>query len=138
MEEFKAELLDIGQGGSPIPALEGEYEFNAFDELSVHAAVKGIADRLQSFSEAARRFLNCSGEANQRRGGQQRRRRLRRRCEQRLEKLRGHSIDEARQFVKSVTLDELALFEEYLGLERKIGRSSRRRRRLAWVLWLAG
>jgi len=70
--------------------------------------------------------------------GRHQRRRLRQRCEQRLQQLHGSSILEARWLAREVPVEELATLEEYLGLERLVGRPSRRRRRLAWVLWLGG
>ena len=53
-----------------------------------------------------------------------------------LSHVRGDCIQEARLAVKRLTDAQLDLAEEYMSLSRSVGSPSRRKRRLAWVMWL--
>ena len=62
--------------------------------------------------------------------------RLRRWHEERLAELTGSFIEESRQLVLNISIEELCELEEHQALSRLVGRLSWRKQGLAWVLWL--
>ena len=59
-------------------------------------------------------------------------------CEQQLDYLRGCCLTRCRALVQEVSYTVLEQLEAHLALECSGGQPSRRRRRLAWCIWLGG
>ena len=111
-----------------------------FDKTAVQRAQAAMTN----FQAAAESFaVHCSfdglvaSDSNTKKALKQRAKRKRNRAEVLMTKVMGSNISEARANAKAISLDELISLEALLALEdRRPMQPSRRRRRLAWALWL--
>ena len=111
-----------------------------FDKSAVQRA-KAALTSFQAAGESV--AVNCgfdgstAGDSTTKKALKQRAKRRRNRTDAMMTKVMGSNINEARANAKAISLDELLSLEALLALpDRRPMQPSRRRRRLAWALWL--
>ena len=128
-------------------SMANQFDLQSFDFSAGEAAVVKTKDALASYSYALAEMLDVSmladepahryssSEAKKRRLKANRARKKKVMALVRL--VVGTNITEARDNVKTLSNENCQMLEQHLALEREILKPSRRRRRLAWALWLA-
>ena len=128
-------------------SIADQIDLQTFDFRAGESAVEKTTDALSSYSYALAGMLDVSMLADEHANGYgsseaiKKRRlkanRARKKKVMALERwVKGANITEAREKVKTLSNEDLEMLEMHLALEREIFKPSRRRRRLAWALWL--